>query len=56
MTKKPKNKILVIGWDAADWKIIMPLIEQGKMPAIESLMKRGVHGRLQTLEPPLTPM
>jgi predicted AlkP superfamily phosphohydrolase/phosphomutase/tetratricopeptide (TPR) repeat protein len=56
MTKKPKNKILVIGWDAADWKIIMPLIEQGKMPAIESLMKRGVHGRLQTLDPPLSPM
>ncbi len=56
MSKKTKNKILVIGWDAADWKIIMPLIEQGKMPAIESLMKRGVHGRLQTLDPPLSPM
>lgn len=56
MSKKIKNKVLVIGWDAADWKIIMPLIEQGKMPAIESLMKKGVHGRLQTLDPPLSPM
>jgi len=55
MTKK-KNKILVIGWDAADWKVIMPLIEQGKMPTIKSLMDRGVHGRIQTLDPPLSPM
>ena len=56
MTKKAKNKTLVIGWDAADWKVILPLIEQGKMPALERLMKRGVHGRIQTLDPPLSPM
>ncbi|MBM3186070.1 MAG: alkaline phosphatase family protein [Bacteroidetes bacterium] len=55
MTKK-KNKILVIGWDAADWKVIMPFIDQGKMPTIKSLMDRGVHGRIQTLDPPLSPM
>jgi predicted AlkP superfamily phosphohydrolase/phosphomutase/tetratricopeptide (TPR) repeat protein len=55
MTKK-KNKILVIGWDAADWKVINPLIEQGKMPALKRLMDRGVHGRIQTLDPPLSPM
>jgi predicted AlkP superfamily phosphohydrolase/phosphomutase/tetratricopeptide (TPR) repeat protein len=51
-----KNKILVIGWDAADWKVITPLIEQGKMPALQSLMARGAHGRIQTLDPPLSPM
>ena len=55
MTKK-KNKILVIGWDAADWKVIKPLIEQGKMPTLKRLMERGVHGRIQTLDPPLSPM
>jgi len=53
---KKKNKILVIGWDAADWKVIIPLIEQGKMPALKSLMDRGTHGRIQTLDPPLSPM
>ena len=51
-----KNKVLVIGWDAAEWKVIMPLIQQGKMPAFARLMSRGVHGKLQTLDPPLSPM
>jgi predicted AlkP superfamily phosphohydrolase/phosphomutase/tetratricopeptide (TPR) repeat protein len=51
-----KNKVLVIGWDAAEWKVIMPLIQQGKMPALSRLMSRGVHGKLQTLDPPLSPM
>jgi len=51
-----KKKVLVIGWDAAEWKVIMPLIQQGKMPALSRLMSRGVHGKLQTLDPPLSPM
>ncbi len=51
-----KKKVLVIGWDAAEWKVIMPLIQQGKMPAFERLMSRGVYGKLQTLDPPLSPM
>jgi predicted AlkP superfamily phosphohydrolase/phosphomutase/tetratricopeptide (TPR) repeat protein len=55
MTKK-RNKVLLIGWDAADWKVIFPLIEQGKMPTLASLINRGVYGRLQTLDPPLSPM
>lgn len=51
-----KKKVLVIGWDAAEWKVIMPLIQQGKMPAFARLLSRGVHGKLQTLDPPLSPM
>jgi predicted AlkP superfamily phosphohydrolase/phosphomutase/tetratricopeptide (TPR) repeat protein len=54
--KSKKNKILVIGWDAADWNVINPLIKQGKMPALKSLMERGSSGRIQTLDPPLSPM
>lgn len=56
MTKTKKNKILVIGWDAADWNIINPLIKQGKMPALQKLMEGGSFGRIQTLDPPLSPM
>ena len=51
-----KNKILLLGWDAADWKIIDKLISEGKMPALKSLMQKGVRGNLQTLDPPLSPM
>jgi predicted AlkP superfamily phosphohydrolase/phosphomutase/tetratricopeptide (TPR) repeat protein len=56
MGKKLTNKILLIGWDAAEWSIIEPLIHQGKMPALKSLMDRGVYGRLKTMDPPLSPM
>lgn len=56
MTPKKNRKLLLIGWDAADWDIIWPLIRQGKMPALESLIKRGVHGNISTLHPPYSPM
>ena len=51
-----KSKILLLGWDAADWKIIDKLISEGKMPALQGLIKKGVRGNLQTLDPPLSPM
>ncbi len=49
-------KVLLVGWDAADWKIIRPLIAQGKMPAVASLLEQGAHGNLATLWPVLSPM
>lgn len=55
MERKAK-KILLIGWDAADWKIIQPLLDQGKMPALRNLMDRGVSGKIATLDPPYSPM
>src|SRR6056297_261433 len=33
-TEKPP-KVLLIGWDAADWKAIMPLIDEDKLPNLE---------------------
>ena len=51
-----KNKLLLIGWDAADWDIIWPLIAQGKMPALKSLIQRGVYGNMSTMNPPYSPM
>jgi predicted AlkP superfamily phosphohydrolase/phosphomutase/tetratricopeptide (TPR) repeat protein len=56
MAKKRANKILIIGWDAADWDVIEPLIQEGKMPALHRLMSKGVYGRIKTLDPPLSPM
>ena len=51
-----KKKVLLIGWDAADWQIIDPLLEQGKLPALEKLIKGGVRGNLSTMNPPYSPM
>ena len=54
MTNKPK--VLLIGWDAADWKIIHPLLDGGEMPNLQGLIERGVMGNLATLSPVLSPM
>jgi predicted AlkP superfamily phosphohydrolase/phosphomutase/Tfp pilus assembly protein PilF len=56
MGKRLAKKVLVIGWDAAEWKVINPLIAQGKMPTLEKLIRNGVSGRIATLNPPLSPM
>ncbi len=55
MTGK-KSKVLLVGWDAADWQIINPLLEQGKMPALARLLNKGAWGNLVTLDPPISPM
>jgi predicted AlkP superfamily phosphohydrolase/phosphomutase/tetratricopeptide (TPR) repeat protein len=50
------RKILLVGWDAADWKVIRPLMEAGKMPNVQRLVHNGVTGQISTLHPPLSPM
>ena len=48
--------MLLIGWDAADWEMIDPLLQRGQMPALAQLMSRGVRGNLATIQPVLSPM
>ncbi len=50
------RQVLLIGWDAADWKVIQPLMDAGKMPNVQRLMANGVAGQIATLHPPLSPM
>jgi predicted AlkP superfamily phosphohydrolase/phosphomutase/tetratricopeptide (TPR) repeat protein len=54
--KMKKNKVLLIGLDAADWSIINPLIEAGMMPAFKKLKEQGVSGPIETLSPAFSPM
>ncbi len=51
-----KEKVLLIGWDAGDWKAIHPLLDAGKMPNLASLLERGTMGNIATLQPALSPM
>ena len=56
MPKQVARKVLLIGWDAADWKIVNPLLDRGLMPTLEDLVNHGVIGNLATLHPVLSPM
>jgi len=50
------RKVLLIGWDAADWKVIHPLLDAGKMPHLARFVEQGVMGNIATLQPCLSPM
>ena len=55
-TFKNKKKLLLLGWDAADWKIIWPLIQQGKMPSLKKIIGNGVYANMNTMSPAYSPM
>ncbi len=50
------RKILLIGWDAADWKFINPLLDAGRMPHLSRLVDQGVIANLASLRPCLSPI
>lgn len=54
--KRLAKKVLLIGWDAADWKAINPIMDAGHMPTLERLVNGGCIGNIATLDPPLSPM
>jgi predicted AlkP superfamily phosphohydrolase/phosphomutase len=56
MSERLPRKVLLIGWDAADWKLINPLMDQGLMPSLDEFVNHGVMGNLATLRPILSPM
>ncbi len=45
------GRLLLIEWDAADWKVLHPLMDAGKMPALNRLVEEGVSGELLSLRP-----
>lgn len=51
-----QTKVLLIGWDAADWKVIKRLMEAGQMPHLQRFVEQGTMGQIATLHPPLSPM
>lgn len=51
-----RKRLLLVGWDSADWKIMHPLMDAGKLPVLAHLVNRGISGNLTTLEPQLSPM
>jgi predicted AlkP superfamily phosphohydrolase/phosphomutase len=48
------TKVLVLGLDGADWSVINPLIEQGKLPNLSALIENGSTAPLNSTTPPMT--
>ena len=50
------RRVLLVGWDAADWQIIHPLLDAGRMPHLQRLVEGGAMGNLHSLAPMLSPI
>ena len=45
------NRVLVIGWDGADWEILDPLLRAGDLPNLAALAERGSRGVARSVLP-----
>lgn len=56
MHARAAQRLLIIGWDAADWILLDRLLAAGKMPHLRRLVDAGTRADLGTLEPKLSPL
>jgi len=54
--ERPAKRVLLIGWDGADWRMIDPLLGAGRMPHLRRLVESGVRGNIASLHPMLSPI
>ncbi len=48
------RRVLIISLDGATWDVLYPLMEDGTMGFLGELIKRGSHGVLESVIPPVT--
>ena len=56
MENRLARKLLLVGWDAADWRLARPLLEKGWMPHLRTLIEGGSSGNLASAQPMICPM
>ncbi|HEU5182576.1 MAG TPA: alkaline phosphatase family protein [Candidatus Polarisedimenticolia bacterium] len=52
----PRVRVALIGLDGADWQLISPLMERGKLPHLASLKKEGAWAEMRSMDPMLSPL
>lgn len=45
------RRLLLIGWEAADWRILHPLIDNGLLPNLQTIVEGGASGTLLGARP-----
>lgn len=45
------ERVLIVGWDGVDWKILQPLLESGELPNLARLIERGAYGECLSTVP-----
>jgi len=52
----PRPRVIVVGWDGADWALLDPLAAQGSLPNLAALVARGRSWNLETYQPIASPL
>ncbi len=55
-TPRAVRRVLLVGWDGADWGVIDPLLSAGRMPNLARLVASGNRGALASPSPLLSPV
>ena len=50
-----RPRVILVGLDGADWRVIRPLVQSGRLPAFERLLREGATGVLHSMEPSASP-
>jgi tetratricopeptide (TPR) repeat protein len=46
------KRVVICAWDAADWRVLGPLLDRGRLPHLQALVEKGAMGELYQ-PPPL---
>ena len=38
------KRVLIIGWDGVDWKVLRPMLDAGELPNLSKLIDKGAYG------------
>jgi len=55
MRRLKNTRVLVLGFDGADWELIFNWAKEEKLPNFRKLIEQGVFGPLESTIPPVTP-
>ncbi|MGD8822917.1 MAG: alkaline phosphatase family protein [Anaerolineales bacterium] len=50
------KRVMLIGWEGADWRLMEPLLDAGLMPHVERIIDTGTMGNLTSLIPMICPI
>jgi hypothetical protein len=53
---EPCAPVILYAVDGMEWSVMMPLLQEGRMPVMADLMRRGTYGYLETIEPTFSPV
>lgn len=48
------SRLLLVSWDGAEWDLISPLLDAGKLPNLAKLVEAGVTAKLESLSPAMS--